>query len=398
MAVLQSLPRPSAPEQIGAGGSGDWPGVEDPEALRAQVARWLAGYGGARTRRTYAYALGLPVAWADAVTGSVAVETPEDSGRARRTPPPAARGRLHHLAWFRWCAARSLDPRRATGSHVTSWLHALDAGGAQKRTRARMLSTVSAFYAHLVEEGAVDANPAALNRARLGLSGGSRDPSPTVRLTATQVGALLESAARLPNRTRHRELYTRRAVVVVALLAMGLRVSEVAGLDRDDLVLSGGEPLLRVLGKGGARREVYPSGPARDAIAAYLAERDRTDGTDVPARRGRSGAPPSPLVATRGGGRCSRFDLYTLLRRVAENAGPELDGVADRVHPHALRHAYVTIALENDARIQHVQADVGHASVATTQHYDRSRRTRDTSAADVVARALGADRPDDPAP
>ena len=106
------------------------------------------------------------------------------------------------------------------------------------------------------------------------------------------------------------------------------------------------------------------------------------------------------MIATRNGGRCSRADLYTLLRRVAAGAGPALDGVADRVHPHALRHAYVTIALEQDARIQHVQADVGHATIATTQHYDRGRRTRDTTAADLVAAAIAAapDPADGPVP
>jgi site-specific recombinase XerD len=72
------------------------------------------------------------------------------------------------------------------------------------------------------------------------------------------------------------------------------------------------------------------------------------------------------------------------------HAGPALDGVAQRVHPHALRHAYVTIALEQDARIQHVQADVGHATIATTQHYDRGRRTRESTAADLVAAAIAA--------
>ncbi len=393
VAVLQSLPARPAPAAA-PGPDGGWPGVEDPDTLRGLVARWLAGYGGAQTRRTYAYALGLPITWADGVTGGsgppgVSPGTPGDTPARSRTPPPAPRGPLHHLAWFRWCASRSLDPRHATAVHVTAWLHALDTAGAQKRTRARMLSTVSAFYGHLLDEGVVAGNPAALNRKRLGLSGASRDPSPTVRLTATQVRALLDSAARLPHPTRHRELYARRAVAVVALLALGLRVSEVAGLDREDLVVSGGERVLRVLGKGGVRREVYLTGPAADALCAYLAERDRAAGTAVPARRGREGGPRSPLLATRDGGRCTRFALYTLLRRVAELGGPELDDVADRVHPHALRHAYVTIALENGAPIQHVQADVGHATIATTQHYDRGRRTRDSSAADVVADAVG---------
>ena len=133
---------------------------------------------------------------------------------------------------------------------------------------------------------------------------------------------------------------------------------------------------------------MYVTELVREALADYLAERDRLAGSANPVRRGRSGTGASPLLATRAGARCSRIDLYTQLRRIAADAGPALDGVAERVHPHALRHAYVTIALEHDAPIQHVRADVGHATIATTQHYDRGLRRRSASAADVVAKAL----------
>jgi site-specific recombinase XerC len=183
-------------------------------------------------------------------------------------------------------------------------------------------------------------------------------------------------------------------VAVVGLLTLGLRVSELVGLDRDDLVVTGGEAVLRVLGKGGVRREVYLTELAAVALRSYLEERDRAAGTSTPAVRGRTAAGRTPLIATRAGGRCSRFDVNALLRRVALTAGPALADVAEKVHPHALRHAYVTIALEQDARIQHVQADVGHASIATTQYYDRGRRTRDTTAADLVAAAITGTRPD----
>jgi site-specific recombinase XerD len=285
-----------------------------------------------------------------------------------------------------------MDPRAATASDVKAWLHALDAAGARRRTRQRMLSTVSALYGHLAETGVVAANPAALNRTRLGLASSARDASPTIRLTAAQLRALLDAAARLPSvrNPQLATLYRRRAVAVVALLTLGLRISEVVALDRADLYRTGGDDVLRVLGKGGLHREVYLTDLARSTLAAYLAERDQLAGSAAPARRGRANATTSPLIATRSGGRCSRFDLYTLLRRVAAAAGPALDGVADRVHPHALRHAYVTIALEEDARIQHVQSDVGHATIATTQHYDRGRRTRGASAADRVAEAIAA--------
>ena len=369
--------------------TGDWPGVADPDALRAQLTDWLAQYANAGTRRTYAYALGLPIAWVDLIGGG-----PPAGPASRRTPPPAPRGPLHHLAWFRWCAARGLDPRAATGRDVKAWLHALDAVGASRRTRQRMLSTLSALYGHLTETGAVAANPAALHRGRLGLSSTARDASPTVRLTAAQLRALLLAAGGLAHtrNPRLQRLYATRAVAFVALLTLGLRISEVVGLDRGDLYRSGGDDVLRVLGKGGHHREVYVTELVGAAVGQYLAERDRAGGA-VPARRGRTVAGSSPLIATRDGGRCARADLYTLLRRIAAHAGPELAGVADRVHPHALRHAYVTIALEQDARIHHVQADVGHASIATTQHYDRGLRTRATTAADLVAAAITAAEP-----
>ncbi|MFC5268156.1 tyrosine-type recombinase/integrase [Kribbella qitaiheensis] len=367
-------------------GTAEWPGVVDPEVLREQVADWLTQYANAGTRRTYAYALGLPIEWVDSLGLSASAEKTQTPGRA----PGGKTGPLHPLAWFRWCASRGLDPRAATGTEVKAWLHQLDAAGAEKRTRQRMLSTLSAFYGHLTETGVVPANPAALNRSRLGLSSTARDASPTIRLTASQLRALLDAAARLPNRTRHRDLYAARAVAVVALLTLGLRVSELVGLDRDSLVVSGGEPMLRVLGKGGVHREVYLTHLAADALRDYLTERDRTSEASTPALRGRTSAGRTPLIATRDGGRCSRFDVNALLRRIAVQAGPALADVADRVHPHALRHAYVTIALEQDARIQHVQADVGHATISTTQYYDRGRRTRDTTAADLVEAAINA--------
>jgi len=385
VAVWEAVAVQTAPPDLH---TGDWPGVADPDALRAQLADWLAQYANAGTRRTYAYALGLPVAWVDLIGG---VPAP---AKAATTPPPAPRGPLHHLAWFRWCAARALDPRAATGRDVKAWLHALDAAGASRRTRQRMLSTLSALYGHLAEAGAVAANPAALHRGRLGLSSTARDASPTVRLTAAQLRALLLAAGGLAHtrNPRLQRLYATRAVASVALLTLGLRISEVVGLDRGDLYRSGGDDVLRVLGKGGHHREVYVTELVGAAVGQYLAERDRAGGA-VPARRGRTVAGSSPLIATRDGGRCARADLYTLLRRIAAHAGPELAGVADRVHPHALRHAYVTIALEQDARIHHVQADVGHASIATTQHYDRGLRTRATTAADLVAAAIAAAEP-----
>ena len=259
-----------------------------------------------------------------------------------------------------------------------------------------MLSTLSALYGHLTETGAVAANPAALHRGRLGLSSTARDASPTVRLTAAQLRALLLAAGGLPHTRdpRLRRLYATRAVAFVALLTLGLRISELVGLRPRRPV-----PQRRRRRAAGARQGRAPPRGVRHRARRHRRWRSTwpsATGSPAPPPR-RCGAAPrpaaSPLIATRDGGRCARADLYTLLRRIAAHAGPELDGVADRVHPHALRHAYVTIALEQDARIHHVQADVGHASIATTQHYDRGLRTRATTAADLVAAAIAAAGP-----
>lgn len=138
LAVYESVARPETGPGIDPGIDAGWPGVTDPDRLRAQLADWLSEYANAGTRRTYAYALGLPVAWV----------TPGAPPKPGPRPPAAAPGPLHDLAWFRWCARRAMDPRAATAADVKTWLHALDAAGAQRRTRQRMLSTLSALIIH----------------------------------------------------------------------------------------------------------------------------------------------------------------------------------------------------------------------------------------------------------
>src|SRR5215212_9654432 len=94
LAVLEALAdhrSPAAPVSLASRVS-DWPGVADPEGLRAQLIDWLGQYANAGTRRTYAYALGLPIAWVDAIGGV------PPAGAGRGAPPPAPAGPLHDLA------------------------------------------------------------------------------------------------------------------------------------------------------------------------------------------------------------------------------------------------------------------------------------------------------------
>lgn len=386
-----------------------WPAVTDPAALLTEIAGWLHGYGNRNTRRTYAEGLGLPVTapalreWADTpdmppmwtgalaryaaalgITDLAATERPTGRGG----PPPAARGRLRTMHWFRWCASHRLDPLLAETTHVKVWLDALATAGAASATRDRMLATLKALYSYLAESGLTTGNPAALNRRRLGLRSTGR-ASGTVTLTITQVNALLEAAGHGGRGVR--PIMAARARAVVALFTLGLRVTELCELDRTDLHVTRGRKALRVTGKGDKTRIVYLSEPADAALSAYLRARDAAEGDTTVTRTGQAGGGTArvPLIATGTGGRCSRQSLWALLRRIARTADGPLADIADSLHPHALRHFYVTTAVEAGAQLVHVQADVGHTSIDTTEGvYNAAARDPSRSAVDVVADAL----------
>ncbi|WP_326414808.1 tyrosine-type recombinase/integrase [Amycolatopsis sp. H20-H5] len=382
-----------------------WPGVRDPAQLLAAIADWLIGYANHATRRTYAEGLGLPVSasdldtwtrtgtpatgWDEALHAySAALRIGTGPAPARTAPPPAPRGRLRTLHWFRWCVATAVDPLAATSTDVKTWLDELTTTGAAPATRDRMLATVKALYAYLASVKLATGNPAALDRRRLGLAVGATSTSTTVTLTANQVHALYTAAGAA--RRGASPLDTSRAMAVVALFTLGLRVSELCGLDRTDSHVTRGRRALRVLGKGGKTRIVYLSAPAESALMAYLVKRDEAAASRTTSIARRPANPlaagPVPLLVTRTGNRYQRQAIWQLLRRLTAAAGPALADIVDAMHPHALRHFYVTSAVEAGAQLVHVQADVGHASIDTTQQtYDHAARDPSRSAVDLVA-------------
>ena len=239
------------------------------------------------------------------------------------------------------------DVRRVDERLVTGYVAAISAstygGGRAYRATSivRSLSSVRAFHRFLLREGQVARDPtAAVVRPKLPRS----LPKP---LAVNDVARLLAQPDRSAAGLRDR-------AVLETLYGAGLRVSELVGLDVDDVDLEEGS--VRVLGKGGKERDVPLGRYARDAITSYL--------TRVRPGLARPRSRSALFLNRRNGGRLTRQGVTGILQQHAAAAG-----IAKKVSPHTLRHSFATHLLEGGADVRVVQELLGHASVATTQVY-----------------------------
>jgi integrase/recombinase XerC len=145
-----------------------------------------------------------------------------------------------------------------------------------------------------------------------------------------------------------------RDVAIVELLyATGARVSEVCGLDLEDLDFN--RNTIRVLGKGNKERMIPMGTPAVKALNTYIKDARPLLANDKSAR--------ALFLGARG----KRIDQRAV-RTIVYEALSALEGV-ERMGPHALRHSAATHLLEGGADLRTVQEILGHASLATTQIY-----------------------------
>jgi integrase/recombinase XerD len=167
-------------------------------------------------------------------------------------------------------------------------------------------------------------------------------------------------------------LASARDHALISLLALnGLRVSEALGADIDDLGLERGHRTLTIVRKGG-KVVTVPLAP-RTARAIDLAVGERCDG---------------PIFVGADGQRIDRHAAGRIVRRIARRGG-----IAKRVGPHTLRHAFITAALDAGVPLRDVQEAASHADPRTTMRYDRARVSLDRHATYIVATFLaGASR------
>jgi integrase/recombinase XerD len=254
-----------------------------------------------------------------------------------------------------WCASVDVEPLTARREQLEWWQRTLEEEGRSPATRALRLAAVSGLYAAALDLGLVDRNPAdRVRRPRL------RDDSPRAGLTDAQARGLLEAA---------RAAGARDHAVACLLLLNGLRVSEIAALQRDSLAEVGGHRVVRVRRKGGRLQNIPLAPRTVAALQAHLEQ--AADGL----------AAESALFRDAAGQALDRFDIGRLVRRLARRAGIRTGSVC----PHDCRHTFITAALDAGVTLHQVADDAGHADPRTTQRYDRARHRLDGAATYTLA-------------
>jgi integrase/recombinase XerC len=229
---------------------------------------------------------------------------------------------------------------------VRSYLAYLHRAKLSNRSLARHLSTLRSFFRWACREGHLEMSPAK------GL------PAPRVPKTLPRAMTLPDMERLLEADEEEGFVPERERALFELLYATGLRVSEAAGLDVEDVDFSA--RLVRVTGKG-SRERIVPFGEAAgEALRAYLpsraALRHRARDDD-----GESG---EPLFVNTRGGRLTPRSMGRLLKRRLRAAG-----LPEEISPHALRHTFATHLLQAGADLRAIQELLGHASLSTTQKY-----------------------------
>jgi integrase/recombinase XerC len=266
---------------------------------------------------------------------------------------------LSHTATARGVKTRELAPGDLDRSAIRAFLGAAHAAGQSRATAARKLAAVRTFLRYLRREELIDSDPGAL------VSTPKREVKMPAHLSEDEMTALIESPG------RQDPLGRRDAAILELFYASGLRLSELAGLNMEDIDLS--TRRARVLGKGGKERLVPFNTSTASAIRAYLKDREtivRAGATRPPvARRGkpverRRGRADEPLFVNYRGGRLTVRSIDRLVRRYAATTSR-----AGGVSPHALRHSFATHLLQRGADLRAIQELLGHARLSTTQRY-----------------------------
>jgi len=268
---------------------------------------------------------------------------------------PLVRGYLEHLSNERRLSPHTLENysrdlaaliglagetslKQMQVPHVRRYVAQLHSKGLNGKTLARMLSAWRGFFHYLARDHGYALNPCV----------GIRPPKSAKRLphalSPDEAGRLMDIRPADP-------LAVRDKAILELLYSSGLRLAELTGLAPDDVNFR--DATVRVTGKGNKTRIVPVGSHALAALTVWLPARDQL------ARAGQKA-----LFVGRDGRALGPRAVQARLKQWALKLG-----LADKVHPHALRHSFASHLLQSSGDLRAVQEMLGHASISTTQVY-----------------------------
>jgi integrase/recombinase XerC len=215
-----------------------------------------------------------------------------------------------------------------------------------KSSVSRKLACLKTFFKFMLREGRLPTNPAEL------ISSPRLPKKLPAYLAENETATIME----MPQGTSLIALRDR--AILELLYASGLRVSELVGLNEDEIDMR--QETIRVLGKGRKERIVPFGSFAARAIQEYFAEKHASARVNPE----KDGAIPAFVSVRKSPRRISTRDVQRLVARVRLGLK-----AGRRVTPHTLRHSFATHLLERGADLRSIQEMLGHESLSTTQKY-----------------------------
>lgn len=272
--------------------------------------------------------------------------------------------------YLAWVAAEkdrkmsALAPADLDLTSVRAHLADLNKAGKARSSVARKLSALRTFVKYLRREELIEHDPTAMAVAP------KRDQTIPTHLSEPEMARLIETPSTAD------PLGRRDRAILELFYASGLRLSELVGIDLEDLNLPG--RMVRVMGKGGKERLLPFNQSALAALRAWMADRaailearHTRAGRRVAIAPRRKPAPQQsrkpvadPLFLNVRGGRLTGRSVDRMLRRYVTQCSTRLG-----ISPHALRHSFATHLLQRGADLRAIQELLGHSRLSTTQRY-----------------------------
>lgn len=249
--------------------------------------------------------------------------------------------------WAMWEKSQNsgeFQPLALTERELRSYIASCSGNGLSPRSVKRHIQALRAFYKFLIKQKGASSNPAA------SLKSAKAEKLLPVYIRTEELQEILTQEPEIDSFEEKRNL-----LILDLLYSTGIRVSELAALNDQDIYPSSSE--IKVMGKRRKQRIIPISAQMLNRIKGYIAERDKRFHQTNPAQR--------PLFLNSKGASLSRTQIYNIVHRALLSGGAH----GRRLSPHVLRHCCATDLLRHGASLVAVKNLLGHSALSSTQIY-----------------------------